>query len=164
MALLAGIGSALLGIGKQLLPTIAGGLINKFLGGNLMESNGGSSQHNESSSQGGGYSTTDATVNYTDDEAKGMDAAKPDLEYILQNAYTGGKPLPVNKYHDYFTSALPSPQKAGSSVKIPITGSAPIGLYNAVTGNVTVNSKEMKEIFIESGLIQTNNTWGSGRR
>jgi len=49
---LAAIGSALLGIGKQLLPTIAGGLINKFLGGNLMESNGGSSQHNESSSQG----------------------------------------------------------------------------------------------------------------
>ena len=63
MALLAGIGSALLGIGKQLLPTIAGGLINKFLGGNLMESNGGSNQHNESSSQGGGYSTAASGVN-----------------------------------------------------------------------------------------------------
>lgn len=60
---LAAIGSALLGIGKQLLPTIAGGLINKFLGGNLMESNGGSSQHNESSSQGGGYSSAASGVN-----------------------------------------------------------------------------------------------------
>lgn len=60
---LAAIGSALLGIGKQLLPTIAGGLMNKFLGGNLTESNGGSSQHNESSSQGGGYSSAASGVN-----------------------------------------------------------------------------------------------------
>lgn len=104
-------------------------------------------------------STADATVNYTDDENKGMDSTKPDLEYILQNAYTGGRPLPVNKYHDYFTSALPSPQKAGSPVKIPVTGSAPIGLYNATTGKVTINSTEMDEIFNNSGLISTNSTY-----
>lgn len=74
-------------------------------------------------------STADATVNYTDDESKGMDAATPDLEYILQNAYTGGRPLPVNKFHDYFTSALPSPQKAGEPVAIPLSGNAPIKTY-----------------------------------
>lgn len=74
-------------------------------------------------------SKTDATVNYTDDETKGMDTKTPDLEYILKNAYTGGRPLPVNKYHDYFTSALPSPQK-GLAAQVPISGNAPIFGYD----------------------------------
>ena len=75
-------------------------------------------------------STADATVEYTDDETKGMDATNPDIEYILKNAYTGGRPLPVNKYHDYFTSALPSPQKAGEPVQIPLGSNANILMYS----------------------------------
>lgn len=94
-------------------------------------------------------STEDATVNYTDDESKGMDAETPDLEYILQNAYTGGRPLPVNKYHDYFTSALPSPQKSGEPVQIPMTGNAKIMLYK---------ESELKTPFDQEGAYTTT-TW-----
>lgn len=52
-----------------------------------------------------------------------------DLEKTLQQAYKGGRPLPVNKFHDYFTSALPSPQKAGEPVTIPLAGKAPVCGY-----------------------------------
>lgn len=37
----------------------------------------------------------------------------------------GGKPYVANKYHDYFTSALPSPQK-GSPITLNIGGVAPV--------------------------------------
>lgn len=95
-------------------------------------------------------SDADATVNYTDDETKGMDAATPDLEYILQNAYTGGRPLPVNKYHDYFTSALPSPQKAGEPVTIPLSGPAKVKMYDNV--NLTETFKKSIQ-FIKSDNV-----------
>lgn len=36
----------------------------------------------------------------------------------------GGKPFRPAKYHDYFTSSLPSPQKSTDPVTIPVTGTA----------------------------------------
>lgn len=90
-------------------------------------------------------SKADANVNYTDNETKGMDAETPDIEYILKNAYTGGRPLPVNKYHDYFTSALPSPQKAGQPVSLPMSGNAVVKIYgengNPITGFETTGNE-----------------------
>lgn len=47
------------------------------------------------------------------------------LEKILAEAYKGGRCLPVNKFHDYFTSCLPYPQR-GPSVTLPLTGNARI--------------------------------------
>lgn len=58
----------------------------------------------------------------------------------LSDAEAGGMPLKVCKYKDYFTSCLPSPQKAAQPVTIPLTGNAPIkgykdeGRTNPVTG------------------------------
>lgn len=62
----------------------------------------------------------DADVDYKD---SGKEAK---LETILQEAYTGGRPLPVNRFHDYFSSTLPSPQRSAESVTIPMLGNAPI--------------------------------------
>lgn len=41
------------------------------------------------------------------------------------NAYKGGNLLPVNKFHDYFTSCLPYPQR-GPAVTLPMEGNARI--------------------------------------
>lgn len=61
----------------------------------------------------------------------------------LSDAEAGGLPLKVCKYKDYFTSCLPSPQKAAEPVTIPLTGNAPIKGYkdedrtNPVTGETS---------------------------
>lgn len=44
----------------------------------------------------------------------------------LSDAEAGGLPLKVCKHKDYFTSCLPSPQKAAEPVQLPITGNAQI--------------------------------------
>lgn len=56
--------------------------------------------------------------------------------YDSSSAVDGGALLFANKYHDYFTSALPAPQK-GADVTIPINTFAPVYSVNgSVTGNV----------------------------
>lgn len=43
----------------------------------------------------------------------------------VTDAIKGGMPLPVNKYQDYFTTALPQPQK-GPDITLPIGDKAPV--------------------------------------
>lgn len=59
----------------------------------------------------------------------------------LTDAEAGGLPLKVAKHKDYFTSCLPSPQK-GEAVQLPLTGNAPVRLYNPNTNNPFTNNNE----------------------
>lgn len=53
------------------------------------------------------------------------------IDETLKNAITGGECLPVNKFHDYFTSCLPYPQR-GPEVALPMQGNAAVKLYSDI--------------------------------
>ena len=94
-------------------------------------------------------SNKDADVNYKD---SGKDAT---IETILQEAYTGGRPLPVNRFHDYFSSTLPSPQRSAESVTIPMTGNAYVQPYideKRKTINPALTSV-VKKLESENGIL-----------
>lgn len=59
----------------------------------------------------------------------------------LSHAQRGGKPLKVAKYHDYFTSCLPEPQK-GEAAAIPITiGTMPVITQNKLNNDTGIGLK-----------------------
>lgn len=59
------------------------------------------------------------------------------------NAYTGGNLLPVNKFHDYFTSCLPYPQR-GPAVVLPMQGNA------RITGFTSEEFNEPAPLYVNS--------------
>lgn len=65
------------------------------------------------------FKTDDTEVNYTDESP---------MEKRLMYAITGGRCLPVNKFHDYFSSCLPYAQR-GPEVTLPMQGNARISGY-----------------------------------
>lgn len=75
------------------------------------------------------------------DDAYQDSKSEENLDEILKKAYTGGRCLPVNKFHDYFTSSLPYAQR-GPEVTLPLGGNAAIKAYKdlsykeAITGNI----------------------------
>lgn len=62
-----------------------------------------------------------------DDDTVYYDAGKNEKN-VLMNARLGARCLPVNKFHDYFTSCLPYPQR-GPEVTIALTGNAPVTTF-----------------------------------
>ena len=58
-----------------------------------------------------------------------------DEESVLQEAIRGGRCLPVSRFHDYFSSCLPYPQR-GPEVTIALTGNAPVKMFddNGING------------------------------
>lgn len=68
------------------------------------------------------FRTDDADLDYRDDGEKAT------AESILKHAIEGGRCLPVNRFHDYFSSCLPYAQR-GPEVTIALTGNAPVRAY-----------------------------------
>lgn len=67
----------------------------------------------------------------------------------------GAAPLKAAKFHDYFTSALPSSQK-GPSIEIPLGNQAPVIAGNTLAGNTEWTAALGKEIYITR--TSSNNT------
>lgn len=67
------------------------------------------------------FRTDDADYDY-------MDNREDEYERTLLNAIAGGRCLPVSRFHDYFSSCLPYPQR-GPEVTIGLTGNAPVRPY-----------------------------------
>lgn len=96
--------------------------------------------------------TDDADVNYED-------SSTDNINVVLQMAYKGGRCLPVNKFHDYFTSCLPYPQR-GPAVTLPMQGNAPLRLGNENgTPIPALESGVGPEMVV--GVSQNQNTPGS---
>lgn len=69
-----------------------------------------------------------AAVIKTDDNDTSYIDRSATVDQILEDAVKGGRCLPVNKFHDYFTSSLPYAQR-GPAVGLPMQGNAMIKGY-----------------------------------
>ena len=82
----------------------------------------------------------DVTYTQTYNEGSGQ---KDEMEKTLQEAITGGLCLPVNRFHDYFSSCLPYPQR-GPNVTLPMQGNA------MVTGYADKNYEQKLNVYANS--------------
>lgn len=100
-----------------------------------------------------------AVVKTDDADVAYEDSSSENINLVLNVAYKGGRCLPVNKFHDYFTSCLPYPQR-GPAVQLPMEGNAPLRLGNEngkpIPALETGNGPEMVV-----GISQNQNTPGS---
>lgn len=98
-----------------------------------------------------------AAVIKTDDfDATYIGTTEATIEKDLQYAIKGGRCLPVNKFHDYFTSCLPYPQR-GPAVTLPLEGNAPIRLGQSDGTYLDVNTSMNMVV----GATQQSNKAGS---
>lgn len=94
--------------------------------------------------------TTSEDVNY---QAGSKDENSLTMDELLKNAINGGFCLPVNKFHDYFTSCLPYPQR-GPAVTIPMNGNAAVNIFKNQSLTEKLGTEE--EIFLNSTTTGNN--------
>lgn len=107
--------------------------------------------------------TNDNNTNYGTGTTTGEEKDATE-ENILKNAINGGFCLPVNKFHDYFTSCLPYPQR-GPEVNIPIQleGTAPVYAGDK-TRAITSSESSWNNLGLYSGLDSSWNNTKNGTR
>lgn len=96
-----------------------------------------------------------AVLKTNDEKAYYADDKNANVETTLKYANTGGRCLPVNRFHDYFSSCLPYPQR-GPEVSVPLTGNAPVALRSSNQYDITYGNLE----FV-LGKTQASNAAGS---
>lgn len=108
-----------------------------------------------------GYKKTDATGNSEDPEVDGSSYAnKPgNTAKISEGAMYATKPAKAGKFHDYFTSCLPSPLKS-NPVEINMTGNAPLKLGDKNGSPIPALEKGAGPEMIV-GINQSQNTPGA---
>lgn len=99
-----------------------------------------------------------AVIKTDDNDVQYTDVSKTTND-ILNNAINGGRCLPVNKFHDYFTSCLPYPQR-GPEVALPITGNAALKLGDS-NGNPVPTLETGRGPEMVLGAATTSNVPGS---
>lgn len=87
------------------------------------------------------YVTDSNDVDYRDEKSENE-------ETTLKEAINGGRCLPVSRFHDYFSSCLPYPQR-GPDVAVALTGNAPLTAYN----EPNLNNKKIGTGFFNNEYI-----------
>jgi hypothetical protein len=95
-----------------------------------------------------------AVLRTDDNDLKYEDSNNENIESNLAHAIQGGRCLPVNKYHDYFTSCLPYPQR-GPAVTLPLEGNATVYYGDYRTGKTYTVANLIDDLDWTS---QVNNT------
>lgn len=70
-----------------------------------------------------------AAITTNSEDIEYYDKEQETEEEVLKGARVGGRCLPVSRFHDYFSSCLPYPQR-GPEVTIGLTGNAPVKMYD----------------------------------
>jgi hypothetical protein len=101
----------------------------------------------------------DESVIYSDQAP----TTKENAETTLKEAYRGGRCLPVNRFHDYFSSCLPYPQR-GPEVTVPMAGNAPVFGYNTIQESAKVTDKIiLNQPWPANGTTNFENTEKGGK-